>query len=105
MTKEQPSVDADGCIFVDFEVLWAELAYAPREAMVSAQGRTGSAVVDLSAMRDAQNEDQEPVVLDRVDDAVVADPDPPPPRVATAEHLRPRGSGIDAEQLDRAHDA
>ena len=45
-------------------------------------------------MCDPQDEDQEPVVLDRVDDAVVADPDPPPSLLATAEHLRPRGSTL-----------
>ena len=68
-------------------------------------GRGDSAVVYLAAMRHAQDEDQEPVVLDRIDDAVVANPDPPPSMLATAKHLRPRGPGIDAEQLDHADDA
>ncbi len=54
-----------------------------------AHGRRDSAVIDLAVVCDAQDEDQEPVVLDRVDDAVVADPDAPPSMVATSEHLRP----------------
>lgn len=60
--------------------------------------------VDILAVSDPHDLDDEPVVEDLVDDAIVAHTHPVCARLA--DHAdRPRGTGLIGEQVDRSSDA
>jgi hypothetical protein len=61
---------------------------APWRRRPSALAQTVELSIDITTMADTENEDDEPVVLDLVDHAMGANPDPPE-AFARAKLLRP----------------